>query len=510
MKKVILMLILLAGVAFGQAPLIPMPQEVKWDKGVMNLSSARIMAPTSLSNEAKFLQSYLTSEKIRSSMVNDTTKANIILSLGKVESPNKIKGAYTLNVTNNQVKIVANEAAGVFWAIQTLRQMISNKKIPTATIKDWPAYEIRGFMHDVGRNFISVGVLKEHLELMALYKLNVFHFHFTEYHGWRLESKIYPQLNAPEHTSRKPGKFYTQEQFKDLIKFCQERHITIIPEFDVPGHSTAFRSAMGIKQMKDPRASKVLAELINELCTLAPPEVMPYIHVGSDEVRNADERVDAKTFFAPICEAIRKNKREVLGWVAGMLIHADKNIIQQVWAPHSPAAGIPWIDSRTNYINHLDNFMAAQRMLFQKPGWNTKNDKLLGGIICSWPDLPVEADRGVFVQNPIFICTVGYGETMWRGRQNNELSGWANIPPTGALYEEFLNFENRMLSHRDRYFRNKEFNYVRQANIPWKIIHFATNDKNFPVEAAIKDEYEVGGKKVSWLDQTYYGATITL
>jgi hexosaminidase len=101
-----------------------------------------------------------------------------------------------------------------------------------------------GYMIDVGRNFQSVGLLKQQIEAMAHVKLNIFHLHLTEDIAWRVESKRYPQLTAPEHMLRDKGEYYAEAELKELIRFCKERYITLVPEIDMPGHSAAFTRAM--------------------------------------------------------------------------------------------------------------------------------------------------------------------------------------------------------------------------------------------------------------------------
>lgn len=151
--------------------------------------------------------------------------------------------AYRLVVDKHNVNIYATGDAGLFRAKQTLEQLTTERKgkkcVPVCDITDWPAFRVRGFMHDIGRSFISMDELKKEIELLSRFKINVFHWHLTENQAWRLESKLYPMLNAPENMERDKGRYYTLEEAHQLAEFCREHYVTLIPEIDMPGHSAA-------------------------------------------------------------------------------------------------------------------------------------------------------------------------------------------------------------------------------------------------------------------------------
>ena len=129
-------------------------------------------------------------------------------------------------------------------------------------------------------------------------------------------------MQSPEATSRKPGKYYSQQEIKDIIEYCRQRHITVIPEIDIPGHTDAFRKALKLKSMNSPEVQQIIVNLIDELCSLAPPEIMPYIHLGTDEVRNRSEKVD-KAYLRPLIECIEKNNRTYISWWHGIKTKGD-------------------------------------------------------------------------------------------------------------------------------------------------------------------------------------------
>ncbi|MBL0337451.1 MAG: family 20 glycosylhydrolase [Chitinophagaceae bacterium] len=127
-----------------------------------------------------------------------------------------------MSVRTDGITIKAKTGAAIFYAIQTLKQLIKNKQIQCAEITDSPAFPFRGFMVDVGRNYQSIKQLKQQIDVMAAYKLNIFHFHLTEDIAWRLQSKIYPQLTDAKYMQRNPGKFYSLDEMKELIAYCKK------------------------------------------------------------------------------------------------------------------------------------------------------------------------------------------------------------------------------------------------------------------------------------------------
>ena len=498
--------------------LIPFPKEMgrTKDKFMLTDKITIVSEGEGVEAEAEMLRKYL--EEVGIKATTGTKKGNVLLKLGKVDADNNVDEAYLLDVTTKQVKIVANTRTGLFWGIQTLRQSISDsedgKYLPWCSIRDWPEFKIRGFMHDNGRNFQSLPLLKEQLEVLALYKMNVFHWHFTDNPGWRLESKKYPQLQDSSATSRKPGKYYSHNDFREILDFCKQRHITVIPEFDLPGHTDAFRKTFGGITMTDEGVQEILIDLIDELCGLATPEEMPYIHLGTDEVRRAEEKVPAD-FLIPLLDKVKECGREVIVWREGIIVEEDSTSINQLWAKHEPQEGHRFIDSRSNYINHLDPFAGVARLFFQQPCYQPKGDSLaLGGILCAWPDNRVDDERDILRQNPIYPSIVFYSDAIWNGRENINEEYWAKLPDVGSdEFKSFEKFETKVIAHRDRFFQDKEFPYVTQTGIKWKLIgafdHKGDVNRQFPVEAQMQDSYSLDDTLFQW-SGPYAGGTIHL
>jgi hypothetical protein len=433
-----------------------------------------------------------------------------------VKNPLGFPGAYQIEVGADHIDIVSADAGGFVHAAETLRQLMDGKSVARAIIHDWPAFPIRGFMLDTGRNYQTPELIKEQLDVMARYKLNVFHFHFTDNPGWRLESKVHPEVNDPASMTRLPGKYYSHQDFRELVKYCRERGIALVPEMDMPGHSAAFRKALGIQSMNDPKTRQILKDLLTEMASLATPEEMPYIHLGTDEVRGGEEKVDA-TFLPEMAAHVRSLGRKVIGWHKGIGDKADTTRITQLWARANPLPENPFIDSRSTYINHMDPFDAVSCLFFQQSCRRPHgDDKALGGILCSWPDIRIENERDQLKQNPIYPAMVTFAESLWRGVETDDKEAyWGNLPAPGTPdFARFCEFESRLLDHKTRFFADKDFPYFKQTDLRWKIIgplpHGGEVTRVFPVETELKETYQIDGRDYRWMDRDFGAATVYL
>lgn len=169
------------------------------------------------------------------------------------------KEGYRLTVTEDGVRLEASETPGLFYSVQSFLQMIDREhKVPCASIEDQPRYAWRGMHMDVGRHYMPVAAIKRMLDAMALHKLNTFHWHLTEDQGWRIEIKKYPKLTEVsswrKQTIGRPaegatgdgiphGGYYTQDQVREVVAYAAERHITVVPEIEMPGHAMAALAA---------------------------------------------------------------------------------------------------------------------------------------------------------------------------------------------------------------------------------------------------------------------------
>ncbi|QQL45315.1 family 20 glycosylhydrolase [Sulfuriroseicoccus oceanibius] len=506
------------GVSREKPALLPMPQQVEWANQAVPVKSLKVTFPGQVDDALRFAQlKEEVTELLKSNGVTHSNEAEqaLMFRLGKVDVPNQWQGqereAYQLVSEPRGVSITANDVSGLYAGLQTLRQLMVHQNgettVAACKVQDYPAFKIRGLMHDVGRNFQTIDQLKMQIDVMAKHKLNVFHWHLTDHYGWRLESKIYPELQSDKAFGRWHGKYYTQEEFKDMVDYCWARGIIIIPEFDTPGHSEAFRHGLEIPNMKDPRAIEAICKLVDEVCTLAPKERMPYIHIGTDEVRHRDEYVNAD-YLPTLHKAVQDNGREVIGWCKGMTFKGAKQIAQ-TWAQSRPWGGAQHIDSRANYINHLEAMDFAQRMFFQQPCRQPHGDDIqLGGILAYWPDTLTDDEKRSLTNSPVVSAMVAYSEAVWKGVEKDRPEYWAKIPPKGTPeYDAYADFEDRLAEIRDRFHTDVPFLMVKGHDIEWRLLGPVEDGLSPELEQGIvKDRYEVDGKPLNWTKPVYGGA----
>ena len=403
-----------------------------------------------------------------------------VVSFGKVSGSvpaNVADQAYSVVIAPEGVKVVAGGAAGERYARVTLDQLAKLAEggtVPAGTIIDWPDIKWRGVMNDCGRNFLDLDGVKAIIDLAARYKMNLFHWHLTEYHGWRLESKLYPGLTAPETMLRQVGKHYTQEDFREVIAYAGARGVTVMPELDVPGHSLALRKGLGVSTMKDPLVDRAVTELIDELCSLAPKDVMPFIHLGTDEVRIAPERVEDGQ-CSRWAEAVARNGRIAVGWAPGEKMSSSGEIVDMVWGHgHETNTTHRLFDAADFYFGSLGPELLLNRAQFAKAcSWDVAPERKLGAIACCWHDDNVGEDTMRLFLNTAFApALVALADNFWHGRPESTKEFFKRLPPNGSLalaYTKFL--ENRIVAQRDKVLKDfpMPFPYVRQTQFRWRV-----------------------------------------
>ncbi len=465
--------------------LIPFPREVTWNNKTPSIKSIEIEANDVLSqNNFEELEQILKFNQIKI----DRSSAFV---LRFVKDPLIPKEGYRLKIFDSSIIIESSDDAGQFYALQTLSQLIlkidKSIVIQGCTIFDYPAFSVRGLMLDVGRNFFSPDLIREQLDIMAKYKMNTFHWHLTDRPAWRIESKKFPELNASENhrATRDPGKYYTYNEIRDLIKYAHSRQITVIPEIDMPGHSDSFVKATGVK-MESEQGMQILEEILNEFFNELPFELCPYIHIGSDEVRipNPDE------FINNMVEICRDNGREVIIWNPGL--PADQNVIRQTWISKDISnEGFKEIDSWNNYVNNGDPFVHISKLFFKPIGQGSKN-VILGGILCVWHDVNLDDESDYFLLNPVYPSLLTYAWTTWTNDVISENASYlTKIPSNGTPENKYFEiFESYLSNHKELYFKNKPFQYFPQANSEWKLIGPYFNSDGLETVQDIRKKFE--------------------
>lgn len=463
--------------------LIPFPQQVQWVKGGWKLPAQLtivvVQNQQSLTeNAVRSLTALLSASSIKCNMKtllrNDKVPAHSI-QLKAGNNPSLKPEGYQLNISATGILITSNDAAGFYYAVQTLRQIMAQKKpmqqLPGCSITDWPAFALRGFMHDNGRNFQSIEMLKAQLDKLSWYKFNTFHWHLTDNPAWRAESKIYPQLNIAKNRmpGRDPDSSYSFDDIRELIRFARERSISIIPEFDMPGHSKYFEPTFGFK-METEQGMQVLEKLIDEFCKEVPVTDCPIIHLGSDEVRIANPAAFIKRMTA----RVKANNRKVMVWNPGL--PPEPGTIEQIWLEDATfinrrTSKNPYVDSYGGYLNNYDAYSLIQRYFFQQICSKPLGDSLaLGGIVCCWPDVRVADKSKIPLYNPVWPGSIAYSESLWCGRPDFTPHYMNALPAVGTdASNHFIEFEQRLRKHKQLFFSSDHFPYVPFGHIEWNM-----------------------------------------
>lgn len=476
--------------------LLPLPQSYRPNNQEFTAEHLSVIAP----------------ERVRADVMNYCNELPVEVREGcrniiKVELADSVSGvpfneneAYQLVVTSRAVTIRAVTPDGVYWALQTLRQLTAlhskGYAINGCEITDWPAFRYRGFMMDVSRFFISMEELKREVEVLSRYKMNVFHWHLTDTEAWRLESKLFPMLTDSCNMDRQPGSFYTVEEAKDFARFCKERHVLLIPEIEMPGHSGAFRRTFR-HDMQSKEGMAILKMLLDEVCEVFAEQ--PYIHIGTEEVKFTN-----MTFVPEMVNHLRSKGKQVISWNPGWNYQPGEIDMTHLWSYNGKAQpGIPAVDLRFNYLNHFDTFadivgLYTSRIYGEPQG----SDDLAGGALAIWSDRLQENDQAVVRDNSLYPALLTMAERTWMG------GGWQYFDRNGTMLpvnpddesrKAFIDFERRMLWHKEKHFEGYPFPYVKQTHAHWRITDAFPNQgdltKSFPPEKALLDKYEYEGKQ---------------
>ncbi len=364
---------------------IPEPVTVTKSPGMFTLRAETPIVISVDSPQMRHLSRYLADKLHTATWVyaeiqtsNAAADSSIKLTLSSDGTPNQEEG-YVLSVSPKSVEIKARTTHGLFYGIQTLLQLLppaitlddptlvpGNTKwtIPSVRIEDYPRYSYRGMHLDVARHFFPVEFIKKYLDLMAMQKMNRFHWHLTEDQGWRIEIMQYPKLTevgawrdstlighygSEKFDNIRYGGYYTQEEIKEIVQYANDRYITVIPEIEMPGHSSAALEAypsLGCEPNKEYKVQSTwgvfddiycpseetftfLENVLIEVMDLFPSE---YIHIGGDEAPKTawensklaqevikreglkDEHELQSYFITRIEKFLNSKGRQIIGW----------------------------------------------------------------------------------------------------------------------------------------------------------------------------------------------------
>lgn len=356
--------------------IIPQPVEQNYSDGTFTFSKKSHIYFENIgqnSETAKYITKHLRKMHFRPSLSGKDLNDCIVFTLN--QEPNNMIGneGYTLDIRTNGIYITANTETGLFYGYQSFVQMLPDDMqekrynaitLTCCSIIDYPAFTWRGCLRDVSRHFFGVNDIKKQLDLMASYKMNKFHWHLTDDHGWRIEIEKYPMLNekaswrvdrdsvawgteepAREDEPRTYGGFYTKEEISEIVDYAARLHIDVIPEIDIPGHCAAILEAypqfgcadddttyqIQIGPYWPPRAilcggndsvMQFLKDVMDEIIPLFPYE---YIHIGGDEAWKDNWRKCSRC-QARIRSLGMKGEEELQGW---MILQIEQYLAKQ-------------------------------------------------------------------------------------------------------------------------------------------------------------------------------------
>ncbi len=374
LRQILLLLLGILGNEAVCADIIPRPSQLEKLPGEFTFPSQMSIASSpDLENEVDFLR-HLLSETYGIKLIEGTATPHIALRVDADLAGTLGDEGYVLDISTDQLSIRATHPRGIFYGIQSLRQLLGTPTATTGTftlpclrINDRPRFSWRACMLDEARHFKGKSTVKKLLDEMALLKMNTFHWHLTDDQGWRIEIKKYPLLTAIGghrdstmvdgwgtdkfiYDGKPHAGFYTQDDIREIVEYAAARHITIIPEIDMPGHTSAAIAAYpwlgsgpepitvpgywGVLDhalnVSDPKVISFVHDVLEEVMALFPSDI---IHIGGDEVKYDEWKSSA---------AIRQ-------------LMAEKGL-------RSPA------DVQTWFTNELSRFLTSKgrRMM----GWN--------------------------------------------------------------------------------------------------------------------------------------------
>jgi hexosaminidase len=363
----------------------------------------------------------------------DAAKATLVITTDHESKPVQELGedeSYTLEITPGGAKLHAANSLGTLHGLQTFLQLVSitadGFAVPVVSVQDQPRFPWRGLMIDVARHFIPLPVLKRNLDGMEAVKMNVFHWHLSDNEGFRLESRKFPKLQD----DGSDGRYYTQDEIRDLIAYARDRGIRVVPEFDMPGHSTAWfvgypelASGPGPYQLErkwgvfdpamDPteeKTYKFLNEFLGEMAKLFPDQ---YLHIGGDEVNGKEWDSNPKIqafmkahgiknneglqayFSVHVQELVAKHGKTPIGWDEILVPGVPKSIVIHSWRGADSLAaaakeGYRGILSNGYYIDL--GWSAARHYAVDPMGGAAANltpeekERILGGESTMWSE----------------------------------------------------------------------------------------------------------------------------
>lgn len=489
----------------GNLDVIPQPQEIVLARDTTSFiidRSTTIVYPATnekMHRTADFLATFIKEMTRTEVRVSDKEKSSNAIILA-VDSTMGHPEGYKLQITPEKVLLTGGSEAGVFYGIQTIHKALPILKdgkvaaaLPAGTVTDFPRFRYRGFMIDVGRHFFPVSYLKQMIDLMALHNINYFHWHLTEDQGWRIEIKKYPKLTEigskrdstiiDWETKKFDGKphsgFYTQDEAREIVRYAADRFITVVPEIDLPGHTTAalasypelgctggpykvlcsFGVFPDVLCAGNDQTLQFTKDVLDEIMDIFPSE---YIHIGGDECpksrwekcpkcqakikelgikalpKHSKENQLQTYFMSELEKEINAHGRRMLGW---------DEVLEGGLTPNSTIMSWRGIQGGIEAARqHHDVIMTPiQRLYFSNPRINKMTGFEWMNRVYNFEPVPAELTDA---EKKFVIGTQGCIWTEWTA--DSTKMEWQILPRMAALSEiqwtlpEHKNFERFM------------------------------------------------------------------
>lgn len=494
--------------------IIPQPVSDTLSNGAFELTGTTTISLAKGSKEVEAIGGYLASRlkpatgfDLKTEVVDKVPASGIYLAL--TEDAELGSEGYELSVTDDVIKLSANQPAGLFYGVQTLRQLFpasiesgivqqAKWEIAAGTIRDYPQYAWRGSMLDVARHFFSVEDVKRYIDLIAAYKMNVLHLHLSDDQGWRIEIKSWPKLATEGGLTQVgggKGGYYTQEQYKDIVAYAQSRYITIIPEIDMPGHInsalasyaelntgiplkmepgkvrpvagkvyTGIQVGFSTLHIKNERTFQFIDDVLRELAAITPG---PYLHIGGDEAA-VTKKEDYIAFINKFKEMVKAHGKKMIGWEEIAQGNVDSTDVVQYWHSEkyaqlasskgarlimSPSVKV-YLDMKYDSLTKLGLNWAAYIEADDAYSWTPQSlaseldqKNILGVEAPLWSETIETMDD---IEYLLFPRLASIAEVAWS-------------PPTSRTWD----IHKVRLGNQAKRWKAMEINYYRSALVPW-------------------------------------------
>ncbi|MGA0374670.1 MAG: family 20 glycosylhydrolase [Flavobacteriaceae bacterium] len=483
-------------------PFIPLPSSITTSDMVLPLNQIQSISilgeDEQLTSMAQNFKSFWKAHTQYELLIsNDQTDEDHAITLKIDEDFNPHNEAYELEVAADKISVLAKTAEGIFRGLKTLEQMVYLCKLegktnflslPGGKIIDQPGYEYRGAMLDVARHFFSISDVKRYIDLLSIYKINFLHFHLSDDQGWRIEIKSWPkltQIGGKTEVGGGEGGFYTQEDFKDIIKYAEDRFITIIPEIDLPGHTNAALASyaelncsgkataiytgieVGFSTLcVDKEVTYLFVEdVIREISEISPG---PFFHIGGDE-SHVTSQAEFNRFMDRTLAIVKKYNKIPMGWYELITADISEETLLQYWAKTEDfskviskkskllisASSYSYLDMKYNSNTPLGLNWAGYLSVKKAYEWDPRSlvpdldsEQIIGLEAPLWSETLENFDDIAFMAFPRIL---GHAEIGW----------------TDVSLRKWVDFSKRLSLH-GRLLRDLGVKYYPATEIDWK------------------------------------------